>query len=216
MRQLPSSILFPFLLALPLFAQEEALHGTWDSILLDDQIGEIATSMTFEEDGAFEISQVIEVKDDFLAGLDIPETIAINTITARGTGTYGVEGDSLRVEVTALDRMVDGENFIDFFTQVALDLSRYFADQSEIPEERYPEFEEAFVAEFLATLDEIEFLAGFEQGGSSAYAIEGNSLRLISAEETTWEFHRMEVEVVDPPTAVAGTTWGELKTALGR
>ena len=212
MRRLSSSILFPFLLALPLFAQEEALHGTWDSILLDDQIGEISTRLTFGEDGDFEISQVIEVKDDFLAGLDIPETIAINTITARGIGTYGVVGDSLRVEVTALDLQVDGENFDDFFTRVARDLARYFADQSEISEERFPEFEEAFVSEFLAALDEIQFLAGFEQGGSSAYAIEGNALRLTTAEETTWEFHRMEV--VDPPTAVAGTTWGELKAAL--
>ena len=213
MRQLPSSILFPLLLASPLFAQEEALHGTWDSILLDDQIGEISTSLTFEEDGDFEISQVIEVKEDFLAGLDIPETIAINTITAHGTGTYGVEGDSLRVELTGLDLLVDGENFTDFFTRVARDLARYFADLSEISEEKFPEYEEAFVSEFLAALDEIQFLAGFEQGGSSAYAIEGNALVLTTAEDTTWEFHRMEV-VVETPTAAARVTWGGLKAAV--
>ena len=99
MRQLPSSILFLCLLVLPLSALEEALHGTWDGTVLDDQIGEISTSVTFEADGAFEINQVIQVKEDFLAGLEIPETIAINTITAHGTGTYGVDGDSLRVDI---------------------------------------------------------------------------------------------------------------------
>ena len=74
MRQLRSPILFLPLLAFPLFAQEEELHGTWDSTVLDDQIGEIFTSLTFEEDGAFEISQVIQVREDFLAGFEIPGT----------------------------------------------------------------------------------------------------------------------------------------------
>ena len=213
MRQLRSPVLFLSLLALPLFAQEEALHGTWDSTILDDQIGEISTSLTFEEDGAFEISQVIQVREDFLAGLEIPETIAIDSITARGTGTYGVEGDSIRVDIARWDLRVDGEDFDDFFTRVARDLARHFADLNEIPEERYPEYEQAFVDEFLAAIGEIDFLAGFEEGGSSAYAIEGNALVLSSTGETAWEFHRMEV-VVEIPTAVARTTWGGLKAAL--
>ena len=213
MRQLRSPVLFLSLLALPLFAQEEALHGTWDSTILDDQIGEISTSLTFEEDGAFEISQVIQVKEDFLGGLEIPETIAIDSITARGTGTYGVEGDSIRVDIAQWDLRVDGEDFDDFFTRVARDLARHFADLNEIPEERYPEYEQAFVDEFLAAIGEIDFLAGFEEGGSSAYAIEGNALVLSSTGETAWEFHRMEV-VVEIPTAVARTTWGGLKAAL--
>ena len=213
MRQLLSPTLFLGLLALPLFADEEALHGTWDSVVLDDQIGEISTSLTFEADGAFEINQVIEVKDDFLAGLDIPETIAINTITAHGTGTYGVDGDSLRVDIVQLDLLVDGENFGDYFTQAARDLARYFADLYEISEENYPEFEQAFVDEFLLAIDEIDFLAGFEEGGSSSYAVEGNALVLTTTAETSWEFQRMEV-VVETPTAVARTTWGGLKAAL--
>lgn len=215
MRQLRSPILFLTVLALPLLAQEEALHGTWDSTVLDDQIGEISTSLTFEEDGAFEITQVIQVREDFLAGLEIPETIAIDSITARGTGTYGVEGDSLRVDIARWDLQVDGEDFDDFFTRAARNLARYFADLNEIPEERYPEYEEAFVDEFLAAIDEIDFFAGFEEGGSSAYAIEGNALVLATAGETAWEFHRMEV-VTEIPTAVARTTWGGLKSGRQR
>ncbi len=213
MRQLPSPVSFQSLLALPLFAQEEALHGTWDSTVLDDQIGEISASLTFEEDGAFEIYQVIQVREDFLDGVEIPETTAIDSITARGTGTYGVEGDSLRVDIARWDLQVDGENLNDFFTQAARKLARYFADLNEISEERYPEYEQAFVDEFLAAIDEIDFFAGFEEGGSSAYAIEGNALVLTTAEQTAWEFHRVEV-VIETPTAVARTTWGGLKAAL--
>lgn len=213
MRQLRSPILFLPLFALPLLAQEDALHGTWDSTILDDQIGEISTSLTFEEDGAFEISQVIQVREDFLGGFEIPETITIDSITAHGTGTYGVEGDSLRVDIAQWDLQVDGEDFDDFFTQVARDLARHFADLNEISEERYPEYEQAFVDEFLAAIDEIDFFAGFEEGGSSAYAIDGNALVLTSPGETAWEFHRMEI-VVEIPTAVARTTWGGLKAYL--
>ena len=84
---------------------------------------------------------------------------------------------------------------------------------NEISEERYPEYEQAFVDEFLAAIGEIDFLAGFEEGGRSAYAIEGNSLVLTTAGATAWEFHRMEV-AVEIPTAVARTTWGGLKAAL--
>ena len=142
MRQLRSPILFLPLFALPLLAREEALHGTWDSTMHDEQIGEIFTSLTFEADGAFEIDQVIQVKEDFLGGLEIPETITIDSITARGTGTYGVEGDSIRVDIARWDLRVDGEDFDDFFPRVAPDLARHFADLNGIPEERYPEYEQ--------------------------------------------------------------------------
>ena len=184
MRQLRSPILFLPLLALPLLAREEALHGTWDSTMHDEQIGEIFTSLTFEADGAFEIDQVIQVKEDFLGGLGIPETIAIDSITARGTGTYGVEGDSIRVDIARWDLRVDGEDFDDFFPRVAPDLARHFAGLNGIPEERYPEYEQVFVDEFLAAIDEIDFLSGFEEGASSAYVVEGNVLVLTSTGET--------------------------------
>ena len=126
-----------------------------------------------------------------------------------------MEGDSLRVDIARWDLQVDGENFNDFFTRVARDLARHFADLNEISEERYPEYEQAFVDEFLAAIGEIDFLAGFEEGGSSAYSIEGNALVLTTADQTPWEFQRMEA-AVDIPTAVARTTWGGLKSGRQR
>ena len=209
MRQLLSSILCLCLLVPPLAAQQEALYGTWEGTMVDEQIGEIAIRLTFAEDGAFEINQVIQVKDDFLADVQVPEPPTIETIVAHGTGAYGVSGDNLLVDIAALDLSVDGESFGDFFTQVARDFARYVADSHEIPAENYPAFEEEFIDAFFAELDKVQFLAILNQWGISKYAIEGDSLFLTTtrgAKVTIWELHRM-----DDSSAVVETTWGGLK-----
>ncbi len=209
MRRLLSTIPFLFLAAAPLFAQEE-LHGTWEGTVVVDRVGEITNRLTFEADGSFEIDQVIQVKDDFLADVEVPEAPAMETISAYGTGTYGVEGNSLMVEIAELDLKVDGEGFIEFFTRVARGLARYAADSHGVSEESYPEFEQAFVDEFFAVLDEVELLAVFgEEGGTSTYTIDGNVLTLTTeADAGVWEFERVD----GAPTAVARTTWGRLKS----
>ena len=215
MRRLLASLLLPFLVLPPLSAQEEELHGTWKGAVFDEEIGEITTQLTFEADGAFEIDQVIEVKDDFLAAVDAPETPAMETISARGAGTYGVEGNRLTVEIAQLDLRVDGEDFVEYFTRVARDLARYAADSHGVSEENYPAFEQAFVEEFFSALDEVDFLAAFdEEGGSGTWAIEGDVLTLTTLKEAgaqVWEFERLDGVM----TAVARTTWGRLKAAPG-
>lgn len=211
MRQLLSSILGLCLLVPPLAAQQEALHGTWGGTIVDEQIGEITIRLTFEEDGAFEIDQVIQVKGDFLADVQGPEPPTMETIVARGTGTYGVLGDNLVVDIAALDLSIDGEGFVEFFTQVARDFARYVADSHEIPEENYPDFEREFIDAFFAELDKVEFLAILNEWGVSTYAIEGDTLFLTTAKAsgvTIWELHRL-----DASSAVAETTWGSLKAA---
>ena len=209
MRQFLSSIVLLCLLAAPLAAQQEALYGTWGGTMVDEQIGEIAIRLTFEEDGAFEINQVIQVKDDFLADVQVPEPPTMETIVAHGTGTYGVSGDNLLVDIAALDLSVDGESFVDFFTQVARDFARYVADSHEIPAENYPAFEEEFIDAFFAELDKVQFLAILDKWGISQYAIEGDALFLTTTRGTgvtIWELHR-----IDDSSAVVETTWGGLK-----
>ena len=224
MRQLLSSVLLLCLLVPSLAAQEEALHGTWEGKIVDEQIGEIAIRLTFEEDGALEINQVIQVKDDFLADVQVPEPPTIETIFAHGTGTYVVLGDNLVINITALDISVDGEGFGEFFTQVARDFARYVADSHEIPEENYPAFEQEFIDAFFAELDKLQFLAILNEWGVSAHAIEGDTLILTTARETgvtIWEFHRMDdpgvtAETTDDSSVVAETSWGTLKAAWRR
>ena len=211
MRQLLSSVLYLCLLVTPLAAQQEALYGTWEGTIVDEQIGEITIRLTFEADGAFEINQVIQVKDDFLADVQVPEPPTMETIVAHGTGTYGILGDNLVIDIAALDLSVDGQGFVEFFTQVARDFARYVADSHEIPAENYPAFEEEFIDAFFAELDKVEFLAILNEWGTSTYAVEGDTLFLTIAQETggtIWEFHP-----IDASSTVAETTWGSLKAA---
>ena len=211
MRQLLSSVLLLCLLVPPLAAQQEALYGTWESTIVDDQIGEITIRLTFEEDGAFEINQVIQVKDDFLADVQVPEPPTMETIIAHGTGTYSILGDNLVISITALDISVDGKGFIEFFTQVARDFARYVADSHEIPAENYPAFEEEFIDAFFAELDKVQFLAILNEWGISKYAIEEGTLLLTTTRETgvtIWE-----LRPIGASSAVAETTWGSLKAA---
>lgn len=221
MRQLLSSVLCLCLLVSPLAAQQEALYGTWEGTIVDEQIGEIAISLTFEEDGAFEFNQVIQVKNDFLAAVQVPEPPTMETISAHGTGTYGILGDNLVISITALDISVDGKGFVEFFTQVARDFARYVADSHEIPAENYPAFEEEFIDAFFAELDKVQFLAILNEWGVSAYAIEGDTLSLTTTRETgvtIWELHRMEDSsaVVETSSVVVETSWGTLKAAWHR
>ena len=212
MRRLLAALLFPLLLLPPLAAADGDLRGTWEGAVDDEGIGEITTRLTFEEDGAFEIDQVIRVKGDFLAGVDVPDPPVMETISAYGTGTYGVEGNSLMVEIAEIDLRVDGEEFVEFFTRAARDLARYAADSHGVSEGSYPAFEQAFVDEFFTALEEVEFLAAFdEDGGTRTWAIEGNVLTLTEADAGLWEFERLDGVM----TAVARTTWGGLKAAPG-
>ena len=211
MRQLLSSVLSLCLFVAPLAAQQEALYGTWEGTLVDEQIGEITIRLTFEEDGAFEIDQVIQVKGDFLAAVQVPAPPTIETIVAHGTGTYGILGDNLVIAIAALDRFVNGQGFVEFFTQVARDFARYVADSHEIPAENYPAFEREFIDAFFAELDTVEPLAILNEWGISTYSIEGDTLFLTTTKETgvvVWELHP-----IDAASAVAETTWGSLKAA---
>ena len=213
MRWLLASLL-PLFLVLPPLSAEEELHGTWEGAFVDDRVGEVTTSLIFDEDGGFEIDQVIEVKDEFLAGVDLAEAPAIGQITASGSGTYGVEGDRLSVEIADLDLRVDGEDLAGFFTRLARGLARQAADSHGVPDDNYPDFEQAYVDEFFVVLEEVEFLAVFgEEGGTRTWSIDNHLLTLTAeADGGAWEFDRLDGAM----TAVALTTWGGLKARGGR
>ncbi len=212
MRRLLASLL-PLFLLLPPLSAEEVLHGTWEGAFVDDRVGEVTTRLVFGDDGSFEIDQVIEVKDGFLAGVDLAEAPAIGQITASGSGTYGVEGDRLSVEIAGLDLRIDGEDLAGFFTRLARALARQAADTHGVPDDNYPAFEEAYVAEFFVVLEEVEFLAVFgEEGGTRTWSVDSHLLTLTAEADGEWEFDRLDGAM----TAVARTAWGALKASVSR
>lgn len=209
MRQILSSILFFCVLVLPLSAQEEALHGTWEMSFVDEEGNAITMSLTFQEDGAFELNQVIELGEGFQSAVEAAE-IPVEEITVQGRGTYQVAGDSLLVDIAEEEMLVGGRDFFEVLEEVARALARVAADLLGISEADYPAFEQVAVDEFLAGMDEEEFLAGFS-GEEVAWAIEGDTLFITTTTEEGVE--TLEFQRIDPSSAVAQTTWGGLKAA---
>ena len=217
MHQLLSSAAFLCLLALPLAAQEEALYGTWEGTYVDEEISEITVRLTFEADGTFALNQNIEGEE---GEVESP----IEALSIQFTGTYRVAGDSLWVDIVELYYIVDDEKMTpvefsefmqEFYIGFARGFARLAADLEGVSDEDYPAYEQAFVNEFLAELDEDEFLAELGLGEfekiNSTYTIEGDTLSITTTEEDgveTVEFHRIDVA-----SAVAQTSWGALKAA---
>ena len=237
MYQLLSSIAFLCLLALPLAAQEEALHGTWEGTFTDDDIiGGGTMRLTFQADGTFDFDLFVEEPGGIPADGEVPDELldelteivemysALEGISAHG-GTYQVSGDSLWVyNDSVVEYIVDGESVdvVEFWTPFIRFSARFFAAFAaafeEVSEEDYPAFEQAIfdqmLADMLTELEEEPLGLGLTLSGT--YAIEDDTLFITTTTtdedgvETieTVEFHRIDVA-----SAVAQTTWGGLKAA---
>ena len=238
MHQLLSSIAFLCLLALPLAAQEEALHGTWEGTFADDEIGGGTMRLTFQADGTFDFDLFVEEPIGIPADGEVPDELldeltevievfsALEGISAHG-GTYQVSGDSLWVHNdSVVEYIVDGESVdvIEFWTPFIRFSARFFASFAaafeEVSEEDYRALEQEIfdqmLADMLAELDEEPLGLGLTLSGT--YAIEGATLFITTTTEEagvetveTVEFHR-----VDVASAVAQTSWGSLKAAWHR
>lgn len=235
MHQLLSSVAFLCLLALPLAAQEEALHGTWEGTFTDDEIGVGTMRLTFQADGTFDFDLFFEeliypggeaeVPDELLDELtEIMEMFsALEGVSAHG-GTYQVSGDSLWVHNdSVVEYIVDGESVavVEFWTPIMRLSARFVvsfaAAFGEVSEEDYPAFEQELfdqmLADILADLDEEPLGLGLTLSGT--YAIEDDTLFITTTTDEdgvetveTVEFHRIDVA-----SAVAPTSWGALKAA---
>ena len=243
MHQLLSSVAFLCLLALPLAAQEEALHGTWEGTIVDEEGSETTTRLTFEVDGTFVLDQNIEWGEDDVEewGEDDVSSL-IEELSFQSTGTYRVTGDSLWlwIDIVELYYIVDdekmnpvefGEFMKGFFIDFARAIARLAADLEGVSDEDYPAFEQALVDEFLAEFDEDEFLAEFDEDEflvefdeeellaepeiSGTYAVEGDTLFLTTTteEDGVETIETLELHRIDVASVVVQTSWGSLKAA---
>ena len=72
----------------------------------------------------------------------------METIVAHGTGTYGILGDKLVVDIAVLARPSMARASSNFSPKWPADFARYVADLHEIPAENYPAFEQEFIDAF--------------------------------------------------------------------
>ena len=212
MRRIPFSILFLCLFVLPLSAQDDALLGTWEGNFLDEEGNAITVRLSFQKDGVFELNQVVELGEDFQSVAEAAE-IVVGEITVQGTGTYEVAGDKISVDIAELEMLAGDRTFLEVLTEVARALARITADLTGVSDEDYPAFEQDAVDEFLAGMDEEQFLLGFQD--EVTYAVEGDTLSIIVSTEDGGE-ETLQYQRVDAAAAVAATTWGGLKASLRR
>ena len=237
MREVSLSSLFLCLLVLPLAAQEEALLGTWETTIVDDETGEGQVArLALHADGTSEM--VLEMSGSLVEGIsmaeedateeaevpdflrdDLPEIRdALEVVSAAEQyrltirGTYRVAGDSIWVHGDVVEHTVDGKSFdmTPIYRAMALfivALEAAFAE-TELTEEDFQALYEEMLAEMLAAEDE---LVGELLIGT--YAIEGDTMLITTTDEdgvgtSVQEFHR-----IDAASAVVQSTWGDLKAA---
>ena len=187
------------LLSLPLSAQE-ALIGTWEASFEDQEGNPITMRLSFHGDGGYGFFQMTELGEEFREVFEAAE-IVVEEITVQGTGTYEVAGDTISAEIAEAEILAGDRPYLEVLTEVARALARVAGDLTGVSDEDYPAFEQEFVDEFLAGIEE-EDSAFFEE--EVTYAIEGDTLTITSptedGEEETIQFQRVG------ETAVAGTT----------
>ena len=186
MHQLLSSIAFLCLLALPLAAQEEALHGTWEGTFVDD-FGEGTTRLTFAADGTFALNSNWdrrtlplgipfegEIPDELLDEEDVKMFFSLEGTAAHGT--YQVSGDSLWVHIDgdAVEYIVDGESldFVEFWTPIFRFSSRIIMVSFMLLEDVFEEelSEEELLEKFLTAFEEVVSLDDYQTLDDEALA----------------------------------------------
>lgn len=206
-----ASIPLLFLLSLPLFAQDDSLVGIWEGDLVDEEGNLAITRLTFQAGGGFLLEQEISLGEGFTSAVEAAQ-VAVEKITAEGSGTYQVNGDKIKVEISEFEMLIDGRDFVEVLTEIALALASIAAGLLGVSEEDYPAFEMQFIEEFLAGIDEQQFISGFTD--EVTYAIEGDILSITSLTEEGVE-ETTEYQRVGDATNVRQTSWGDVKSSIG-
>ena len=201
------------LLALsPLMARADAeLLGSWRGLYNDPELGETTYTITFFEDGRFDLASQVEVVVDFWATMDMPEGLMepVETMALHLEGTWRTSSDSLFLDISNLEVTVDGQDFFQVIIEATIQsLLLSFAEE----EQREPTQEEkdglvALVNLLLPDLED-EMIAELNEDIDGPYHIDGDRLTLMdSLEYEDLVLYRQG----GAATAVKAASWGQVK-----
>ena len=227
------------LLALsPLMARADAeLLGSWRGLYNDPELGETTYTITFFEDGRFDLASQVEVVVDFWATMDMPEVLMepVETMELHLEGTWRTSSDSLFLDISNLEVTVDGQDFFQVIIEATIQslleparrnrvgsprnvsyiieatiqsLLLSFAEE----EQREPTQEEkdglvALVNLLLPDLED-EMIAELNEDIDGPYHIDGDRLTLMdSLEYEDLVLYRQG----GAATAVKAASWGQVK-----
>ena len=222
MIRLTVSAILATLAATPaVLAQDDEFIGTWEAVIEPEEDVEASGYMTLEADHTVEFGSQVHLGPEFIFGElgegelpDIPIFTEGFAMTLTLHGTWQAEDGLLtrhmeKFEITINDMTVEG-----FFREMASRFAVVFAEDAEIADEEFAEFEETFVDGFMMELDSEEFeemlIADFREDDVDAYEVDGDTLFLTSDDGEVTEFRRIT------PSVVAQSTWGQVKAATLR
>lgn len=196
----------------PLMALADAeLLGSWRGLYNDPELGETTYTITFFEDGRFDLSSQVEVVVDFWATMDMPEVLMepVETMELHLEGTWRTSSDSLFLDISNLEVTVDGQDFFQVIIEATIQsLLLSFAEE----EQREPTQEEkdglVALGNLLLPDLEDEMIADLNEDIDGPYHIDGDRLTLMdSLEYEDLVLYRQEVAA----TAVKAASWGQVK-----
>ncbi|MCC7261213.1 MAG: hypothetical protein IT369_01700 [Candidatus Latescibacteria bacterium] len=210
-------------LSLPAIAQREQLVGTWEHQDATDQDLPFLGVAQFRDDGTFTLeltantgaASLMELEgnpdepetDPFTEALlqAFPDSIAV---AAHIAGVWSAEEQALHLDAQTSEVTLNELPMQEFFTGVARQMARLLADALEIPEAEYPAFEEQVIGQIGAG-GEDDFSGQFspdEADLEGTYELKDGVLYITDEEGERTDWHRITV------SAVAATSWGQLKT----
>ena len=200
------------LVATPLWAQDVALVGTWYAEEIDEE-GELKSRLTFNADGTVLMMAEFRPAADWFemeefGEIEFPD---FELITIHATGAWTTRGDSLYVQMTAIDMQFGNMGQEEFVLAVVRSLIRYLAAEQGLSEPEFEEFEQSMLPFFLEMFDDA-FVEGVDDWTEPAhYVVDRDLLLLTSSDEDEFEETTTEYRRVMTPTAVVGSSWGAIK-----
>lgn len=201
---------------------QDGLVGTWEHVIEEEEGVGASALLTIKEDGTAELIAEVqfgpEFVDLFLGDGELDELPDIPFFTEGFSMRFVING---RWEVTdtqfALSEgevsvTIDGLTVEEFFVGIAQEMAVALAEEQEISEEDFPAFEESVVTLFMLQIDLEEFeeifSSEFAEDKISEFSLAGDTLILMDEDDFETEYRR-----VGPVSAVAPTSWGQVKAA---
>ena len=216
------AMLFAGLLVSTAISAQDELVGTWELRLDEDEEGfEGTTTMTLSANGDLEILLEAEFPPEFFGDFtsddedapDLPlftEGIAVR-IAARGS--WEADDEEFTLSIDEVEFTINGLSVDEFFREAAFEMAAALAEELEISEEDFPDFEETVVESVMVQFDPEGFGENlsdvFGEEETCHYEIVGGILIVEDEFGDETEFRRIVVASV-----VTERSWGQVKSGL--
>ena len=185
--------------------QESAIAGVWE-LHSEDGFGTVSLRLQTSADGSLFLNATARAGPELLAlvGDDLgflPDSLVA---AVDGAGTWGTDGDSLRISWSQLDIAVNGVPLTRFIDALVVDLADALEDDFQLEEEELEAFRESVASMLLGQLSGLLLL---DDSVAARFSVEEGRLTLTTADDS------VTLDRTRDDTAVRELSWGYIKSA---